>query len=92
MGGNLQLESGGAATVRDSHVDGDLSWEDQHGELSRPSNTVRGNLELDGNTGRLTVSRQPIGGDLSCQENAPGPARRRRTPCPATSEDQCRGL
>jgi hypothetical protein len=56
VGGNLQLESGGTAIVTGSHVDGDLSWEDQHGELQLQDTTVRGNVDVEGNTGSVTVS------------------------------------
>ena len=91
IGGNLQLESGGTALVTDSHVDGDLSWEDQHGDLEARDKAVRGNLELEGNTGHVTVSQNRIGGDLSCQDNSPAPQGRDNT-VSGDEEQQCHDL
>ncbi len=91
MGGNVQLESGDAASVRDSHIDGDLSWEDQHGELVATSLTVRGNVELDGNNGSARLSDNRVDGDLSCQDNTPAPTGGGNT-VSGNREEQCRGL
>jgi|tagenome__1003787_1003787.scaffolds.fasta_scaffold20896521_2 hypothetical protein len=74
IGGNLQLESGEAVRVTGSHVDGDLSWQGQDGALELQGATVRGNVVLEENTGGVTVSSNRIGGDLSCEDNAPPPA------------------
>jgi hypothetical protein len=73
IGGNLQVQSGTTVLLTDSHIDGDLSWEDQVGELLARDNTVHGNVDLEGNTGGVIVSHNTIGGDLSCQDNSPSP-------------------
>ena len=59
-------------------------------QLLVDGNTVSGNLELDGNRGRISVSRNKVGGDLSCEENAPAPSAA-TTPCPATRKTSAAG-
>ncbi len=88
VGGNLQLESGGTALVTDSHIDGDLSWQDQHGALVARDSTVRGNLDLEDNTGGVTVTGNEVGGDLTCQDNSPAPQAGSNT-VSGDKEDQC---
>ena len=70
IGGNVQLEQGGSATVVDSEVQGDLLFEEQGGGLTAKRNVVRGNLQADGNSGALSINGNRIGGDLECEENA----------------------
>ena len=91
VGGNLQLESGGSALVAHSHVDGDISWQEQDGELVARETSVGGNLEVEGNTGGVTVFADTIRGDLSCQDNSPVPQGRDNS-VSGDAEDQCRAL
>ncbi len=71
--GNLSLEQGGSAAVRDSHIRGDLKWEQQSGSLVVLRSRVGGNLRADQNSGGLTISGNRIWGDLGCGQNTPGP-------------------
>jgi hypothetical protein len=70
VGGNVQLEQGGSATVLGSEVQGDLLFEEQAGTLTAKRNVVRGNVQADGNRGGLSITGNRVGGDLECEENA----------------------
>jgi hypothetical protein len=73
IGGNVQLEQGGASSVRDSQIHGDLQTSQQTGALDVLRSSVGGNLQVRQNNNRVTISGNRIGGDLECQQNTQAP-------------------
>jgi hypothetical protein len=76
IGGNLQLEQGGFATVSRARVHGDLQWTMQAGPLRIRQTIVTGNLQADQNRGWLLISESRISGDLQCHQNTRPPIQR----------------
>jgi hypothetical protein len=74
IGADLQLRDGGAATVSDSTVDGDIEWAGHSRPVRVEGNKVSGNLQVDSNTRGVTISANSIDGDLECEDNQPAPA------------------
>lgn len=91
VSGNLQLEGGGQAYLSDSHVDGDVEWQDQHGTLVAQRSSVGGNLEVAENAGGVTITGNRIDGDLECDGNKPAPTGSGNTVRGHRTE-QCHGL
>ena len=76
IGGNLQLEQGGAAAVGRAVVRGDVQWLRQAGPLTIRQAVVGGNLQVDQNRGWLIIARSRVGGDLQCHQNVRTPIQR----------------
>jgi hypothetical protein len=73
IGGDLQLEQGGASTISSTHVHGDLQWSEKDGSLAAQRSRLTGNFQADQNRGGLTISDNWICGDLECEQNTPAP-------------------
>jgi len=91
IGGNVQLQQGRSAAIIQTRIDGDLTWEEQQGNLVAQRTTVGGNLQADGNSGHIDLSGNTVNGDLSCEDNRLPPTGHDNTVA-GDKEDQCRGL
>jgi hypothetical protein len=73
IGGSVQVVQGGAATVADSRVTGDILYDDNASALRVLRNRVGGNVQAFQNTGGVQVTSNVIDGNLQCKENVPAP-------------------
>ena len=91
VGGSVQLKQGRAASVNDSHVDGDIQYESNSGMLRALRNDVGGNLQVMQNVGGVELRRNVIDGNLQCKSNSPAPIGGGNV-VGGNKEDQCRRL
>ena len=73
VGGSVQVVQGGAATVADSFVNGDILYDENAAYLRALRNRVGGNVQAFQNTGGVRIARNVINGNLQCKENVPRP-------------------
>jgi hypothetical protein len=91
VGGSVQIVQGGAATVADSRIEGDILYDSNDGALFVLRNRVGGNVQVFQNTGGVAIRRNFIDGNLQCKENVPRPTGGNNT-VQGNKEDQCRNL
>jgi len=91
IGGSVQVVQGEAATVADSHVNGDIYYDDNRAMLRVLRNEVGGNVQAFQNTGGVEIRGNTIDGNLQCKANTPRPHGGNNT-VQGNKEDQCRRL
>ncbi|MGH8131545.1 MAG: hypothetical protein ACRES3_11890 [Steroidobacteraceae bacterium] len=91
VGGSVQVKQGGAATVSDSRVEGDIQYGSNSAKLQVLRNIVGGSVQAFQNKGGLEIRRNTIDGNLQCKENAPAPVGGRNI-VGGNKEDQCARL
>jgi hypothetical protein len=91
VGGSVQLERGGGATVTQTRINGDLELEDHSRAVAARSNVVGGNLYAERNRGGVQITENRVDGNLDCELNSPAPRGFGNT-VRGTMEDQCRRL
>jgi hypothetical protein len=90
FGGSVQIKQGGAATVLDARITGDLQLDAMAGSLLAEGNRIGGSLQAVGNRGGLALFDNTMNGNLQCKENQPAPTGSGNVA--ASKEDQCAGL
>ena len=88
---HAQTARSGSKERQRRHPLGKLLIEGNHRETHVIDNTVRGDLQLFGNTGALAVSGNRIDGRLQCRENRPAPSGRNNV-ARSGKEEQCARL
>lgn len=73
VGGSIQVEQGGAATVTASRITHDIQYDANNRRLKANGNKVGGSIQVIGNSGGAEISRNVVNGDLQCKENRPAP-------------------
>ena len=91
VGGSVQLEQGGGATVAGNRIDSDLQMESNSAALNAEGNDIGGNLQANQNTGGLAVVDNTIDGNLQCAANDPAPTGGGNVVF-GSAEDQCAAL
>lgn len=91
VGGSVQVKQGGAATVSDSRVEGDIQYDSNSAMLRVLRNRVGGSVQAFQNVGGLEIRRNTIDGNLQCKENRPAPVGGRNV-VGGNKEDQCARL
>lgn len=90
VGGSVQLKQGGAATLQDLRVGGDLQLDTMAGSLFVQGSRLGGSLQAMGNRGGLTLLDNTMDGNLQCKDNLPPPQGSGNSA--TQKEDQCVGL
>src|SRR5919106_130016 len=88
VGGSVQVVQGGAATVADSRINGDILYDENNRALRILRNVVGGNVQVFQNTGGVEIRRNSIDGNLQCKANNPPPTGGRNI-VQGNKEDQC---
>jgi hypothetical protein len=91
VGGSVQAVQGHAARVRQSHVEGDILYDENSGPLRVVKNRVNGSVQAFQNTGGVRIFQNVIDANLQCKENQPAPTGGGNV-VGGTKEDQCAGL
>ena len=91
VGGSVQVVQGGAATVADSRINGDILYDENNRALRIVRNVVGGNVQVFQNTGGVEIRRNFIDGNLQCKANRPAPTGGNNR-VQGNKEDQCRNL
>jgi hypothetical protein len=91
IGGSVQVVQGGAATVADSRINGDILYDENNRALHILRNRVGGNVQVFQNTGGVEIRRNIIDGNLQCKANNPPPVGGNNV-VQGNKEDQCRRL
>ena len=91
IGGSVQIVQGGAATVADSRINGDILYDTQRRLVRALRNIVGGNVQAFQNSGGVQILRNRIGGNLQCKANRPAPTGGFNI-VGGNKEDQCRRL
>jgi hypothetical protein len=91
IGGSVQVKQGGAASVLDSRVSGDIQYDENVRQLRAERNDVGGSIQVIKNTGGVTIAGNAVDGNLQCKENAPAPVGGGNV-VQGNKEDQCRRL
>jgi hypothetical protein len=91
VGGSVQIEQGGAATVRRALVTGDIQYDANARYLTANRNRVGGSIQVVGNSGGAEIYRNVIDGNLQCKENRPRPTGNGNV-VGGNKEDQCAGF
>jgi hypothetical protein len=91
VGGSVQVEQGGAATVRASKIIGDIQYDANTGYLRANDNRVGGNIQVIGNSGGAEIFRNIVDENLQCKENSPAPIGGGNV-VGGNKEDQCAGF
>jgi hypothetical protein len=91
VGNNVQLKQGGAATVVNVRVTGDIQLDANDRPMTVDRHGVRGSVQVIGNDARATITSNRINGNLQCKENAPAPTGGGNT-VGGNKEDQCARL
>jgi hypothetical protein len=90
IGGSLQVQRGGGATIVGATIRGDLQIDAMPGAVTAASNLVTGNLQAIGNRGGLSFNGNRMGGVMQCKDNLPPPTGSGNVA--TLKEDQCRTL
>jgi hypothetical protein len=91
VGGDVQVVQGGAATVANSRVDGNIQFESNRRKLNIIRNVVGGDVQAFQNRGGVEIRRNRIDGNLQCKANRPPPTGGNNV-VEGNKEDQCRRL
>lgn len=91
IGGSVQVKQGGAATVSDSRVEGDIQYDSNTGPLRALRNRVGGSIQVFQNSGGAEIRRNTIDGNLQCKSNSPAPVGGNNV-VGGNKEDQCARL
>jgi hypothetical protein len=91
VGGSVQVEQGGAATVRGSRIIGDIQYDANSAYLRANRNRVGGSIQVVGNSGGAEIFRNVVNGNLQCKENNPAPTGGGNI-VGGNKEDQCAGF
>jgi len=89
--GDIQVEDGGNARVRNSRVGGNIQLKSNEGRLIVARNTVGGDVQAFSNTGGVRIAYNVIDGNLQCKSNDPRPTGGNNR-VEGSKEDQCRRL
>jgi len=91
IGGSVQVKQGGAATVSDSRVEGDIQYDSNTSPLRALRNRVGGSIQVFQNSGGVEIRRNTVDGNLQCKSNTPRPVGGNNT-VGGNKEDQCARL
>lgn len=91
VGNNVQLKQGGAATVVNVRVTGDIQLDANNRPMTVDRNRVSGSVQVIGNDARTTITSNRINGNLQCKENTPAPTGGSNV-VGGNKEDQCARL
>jgi hypothetical protein len=91
IGGSIQVQQGGGATILDSSVTGTVEVQDVVGSTRVANTAIGGDLKYNANRGTGTLSLNRINGNMQCQGNFPAPTGSGNL-VGGVKEDQCRGL
>jgi hypothetical protein len=91
VGGSIQLKQGGAATLRNVAVTGDIQLESNRGALVVANNRTGGNIQVFQNSGGAAIANNTVDGNLQCKANTPPPTGGNNT-VQGNQEDQCANL
>lgn len=73
VGGNIQLERGGASRIDATTIDGNLQVGRANGAQIANGNVIDGDLQPFGNRGGFEIRSNRIDGNLQCNGNLPAP-------------------
>jgi hypothetical protein len=91
VGGSIQLEQGGSASILNSSVGGSIQLK-ENARLLRVVNTIVGSdIQAFQNRGGVEVRRNRVDGNLQCKSNRPAPVGGGNL-VKGNKEDQCRRL
>ena len=91
IGGSVQIVQGGAATVSDSRVNGDILYDAQRQAVRVLRSIIGGDVQAFQNRGGVHIQRNRIDGNLQCKANNPVPTGGGNV-VQGNKEDQCRRL
>jgi hypothetical protein len=91
VGGSVQVVQGGAATVANSRINGDIQYDENSEALSIRRNRIGGNVQVMQNTGGVEIRNNNIEGNLQCKANNPPPVGGGNI-VEGNKEDQCSRL
>ena len=91
VGNNVQLKQGGAGSVSNVAVTGDIQLDANRQPLDVRSNRVVGSVQVVGNRAPSTITNNRINGNLQCKENVPAPTGGGNV-VGGNKEDQCASL
>lgn len=91
IGGSVQIVQGGAATVSDSRIQGDILYDTNSSSLRVLRNVVGGSIQVFQNAGGVEIRRNTVDGNLQCKSNSPAPIGASNV-VGGTKEDQCARL
>jgi hypothetical protein len=91
IGGSIQVQQGGGATVDDTRIDGHVSYDSNRAPVALLDSAIDGNVQADKNTGGVEISGNTIGGNLQCRDNNPAPTGGDNV-VDGDKQDQCRRL
>jgi hypothetical protein len=91
VGNNVQLKQGGAATLVNVRVTGDIQLDANDAPLTVDRNRVRGSVQVVGNDAPAWITSNQINGNLQCKENTPAPTGSGNV-VGGNKEDQCARL
>jgi hypothetical protein len=90
VGGSVQVQRGGGATIVGAGILGNLQIDAMQGPVAAAGNLIGGNLQAMANQGGVTLTANRIDGNLQCKGNQPAPTGRGNTA--TLKEDQCQRL
>ncbi len=90
FGGSVQIVKGGAASIENARINGDILFDENVGPLNASGNVLGGHLQAFKNYGGLTLTNNRMKGNLQCTENVPAPTGGGNVA--ASKEDQCARL
>jgi hypothetical protein len=91
VNGSIQLDDGGNARIRYSHIGGSIQLKANDGWLLLERNTVGADVQAFSNSGGVKILRNRIDGNLQCKSNEPRPTGGNNV-VEGNKEDQCRRL
>ena len=91
VGGSVQIDQGGGATVIDSFITHDIQYDQNRSGLTASRNRVGGSIQVFQNTGGVTIASNRVNGNLQCKENRPAPVGGGNI-VQGNKEDQCARL
>jgi hypothetical protein len=91
IGGSVQVVQGGASTVADSFVNGNILHDANRRAIATTRNRVGGDVQAFQNTGGVSIANNRIDGNLQCKANQPAPTGGGNI-VQGNKEDQCARL
>jgi hypothetical protein len=90
FGGSVQIVQGGAASIENARIEGDILFDENVGALNASGNVLGGNLQAFKNLAGVSLTNNSMKGNLQCKENIPAPTGGGNRA--ASKEDQCARL
>lgn len=90
IGGNIQLDQGGAFQVLNSRAEG-IQVKTNSGSSLLQNNRVKADIQVFSHSGGIKITKNQVDGNLQCKENSPAPTGGKNV-VQGNKEDQCRKL